>query len=92
MISFDNVSLQRGTKVLLQNSSVQLHRGQRVGLTGANGCGKTSLLMLITGALQVDDGELNIQPGLQLATVEQETRASDQAALEFVIDLSLIHI
>ena len=86
MISFDNVSLQRGTKVLLQNSSVQLHRGQRVGLTGANGCGKTSLLMLITGALQVDDGELNIQPGLQLATVEQETRASDQAALEFVID------
>ncbi len=86
MISFDKVSLQRGTKVLLQNSSVQMHRGQRIGLTGANGCGKTSLLMLLTGTLQVDDGELNIQPGLQLATVEQETRASAQAALEFVID------
>lgn len=86
MITLEDISLQRGTKILLQHANVQMHRGQRIGLTGANGCGKTSLLMLISGDLEVDDGTLRLQPGIQLATVAQEIESSDQIALEYVLD------
>ena len=86
MITLDDISLQRGSKILLTHASVQMHRGQRLGLTGPNGCGKTSLLMLISGELEIDDGTLALQPGIEMATVAQEIEASEQAAIEYVLD------
>lgn len=86
MISLRNVSLQRGTKPLFSHVDVTLHPGQRVGVTGANGSGKSSLFALLRGELSVDSGELEIPPGLAIAHVKQETPAVDTAALDYVLD------
>src|SRR5690625_432391 len=86
MLSFQNISLRRGTQLLLENSNLTIHPGQRVGLTGANGCGKSSLFDLILGQLQPDKGEFNLPSKWVLAHVSQEISAVDIPALEYVLD------
>ncbi|MFM8863498.1 MAG: ATP-binding cassette domain-containing protein, partial [Limnohabitans sp.] len=51
MISLKNVSLRRGTKVLLEDASITLNPGEKVGLIGRNGAGKSSLFALLNGGL-----------------------------------------
>ena len=72
--------------MLIEDASLQAHAGQRIGVTGANGSGKSSLFELIRGGLQADAGEVALQPGCRVATVAQETPDSPLPALEFVLD------
>ncbi|MCH7881215.1 MAG: ATP-binding cassette domain-containing protein [Proteobacteria bacterium] len=86
MLKFSNLALRRGTSLLFERVSFTVHAGQKVGVTGANGTGKTSLFGLIQGELSSDQGDFSKPAGWVIAIVEQETRLSQQAAIEYVID------
>ncbi len=86
MITLRQVVLQRGAKPLLERVDVTIFARQRIGITGANGTGKSSLLQLLRGELQAEAGDVEIQPGLRIAHVSQETPASPAPALEYVLD------
>jgi len=86
LIRLKNLSLSRGTKSLLDNVDLTIHPRQKVGVVGANGCGKSSLFALIEGRLHQDSGDLELPPRLRLAVVEQETEALERTAIEFVKD------
>ena len=86
MLRIDDITLRRGARVLLEHASMHVHPGQKVGLVGANGSGKSSLFALVRGELHSDAGEVAIPPRWVMAHVAQETPAIDQPALEFVMD------
>jgi ATP-binding cassette subfamily F protein 3 len=86
MITITQAQLIRGTKTLLDETSLTIYPGHKVGLVGANGTGKSSLLALILGDLSLDKGEINVPSGWQISTVAQETPALEVSALEYVID------
>ena len=86
MLSFRNLALRRGPRLLLEALSLTLHAGQKVGLTGANGCGKSSLFSLIRGELQPDAGTVSLPPDMVIAHVAQETPPDERPALEYVLD------
>jgi ATP-binding cassette subfamily F protein 3 len=86
MIVLRDLQLRRGIKVLFEGASLTFNRGQKIGVTGANGSGKSSLFALLLGEIHQDAGEFEIQPGLVLAHVAQETPATGQAAIEYVLD------
>ena len=86
MLNLDDVSLYRGSKLLFEHATLQLYRGQRVGVVGVNGSGKSSLFALIQGELSADHGALDMPSGLQLAQVSQHSPDSDSTALDFVLD------
>ena len=86
MITLNAVSLLRSGKVLLENASAIVHSGQHVGLVGANGCGKSSLLAMLTGHLHPDKGDLSFDVGRGLAHMAQEIHALDRNAVEYVLD------
>ncbi len=70
----------------MENVSFQVHAGQRMGLIGANGSGKTSLFFMLLGELEADDGELVIDPQDEIAHVAQESPNSAGSALDYVMD------
>ena len=86
MIQLQSVTLRQGGKCLLEQANLTLHRGQRLGLVGKNGTGKSSLLALIEGKLSADSGEVSHAGGQQMATVAQETPALNKPALNYVLD------
>ncbi|MFN0038886.1 MAG: ATP-binding cassette domain-containing protein [Burkholderiales bacterium] len=86
MIVLRNLQLRRGVKLLFDAASPTFNRGQKIGVTGANGTGKSSLFALLLGELHQDAGDLEIQPGLVVAHVAQETPATMQPAIEYVLD------
>lgn len=86
MITLEGLSLQRGSLSLLQNTSLIIHRGQRIGVVGSNGAGKSSLFKLLLGELHQDAGELLIPAQLRIAHMAQEVHARDKTALEYVLD------
>jgi ATP-binding cassette, subfamily F, member 3 len=86
MIRFQNVSLTRGIKPLLENVDVTLNPGDKIGLIGANGAGKSSLFGVLRGELHADQGEVDFPAKWRVAYVAQETPALDRAALEYAID------
>ncbi|HXJ53833.1 MAG TPA: ATP-binding cassette domain-containing protein, partial [Burkholderiales bacterium] len=86
MIRFSNVSLRRGAKPLLEAADVSIHPGERIGLIGANGSGKSSLFALLRGELHTDRGEVGFPAHWRFAHVAQETPALDRAALDYAID------
>lgn len=86
MLSFSNLSVRRGPRVLLENSTFTIHRAHKVGITGANGTGKTTLLSLIMGNLSPDTGDFDMPRNLVIAHVAQEIKATAQIAIEHVID------
>ena len=86
MIRASGLTLRRGTKVLLDDAEFVVHPGERVGIVGKNGAGKSSLFALLTGALDLDAGNLALPAGWRIASVEQELHADDRPAREFVID------
>ncbi|MEJ2330154.1 MAG: ATP-binding cassette domain-containing protein, partial [Gammaproteobacteria bacterium] len=86
MIRFEAVTLLRGSKRLFADSSLTIHPGQKVGLTGRNGTGKSSLFALMLGQLEVDAGTISLPERWVIAHVAQETPSSDRSALDFVLD------
>ncbi|MEO8306602.1 MAG: ATP-binding cassette domain-containing protein [Pseudomonadota bacterium] len=86
MIKLDAVTLRRGPRILFAEASFSLFRGEKVGITGENGSGKTSLMALVQGHLQPDAGHFEMPTNLEVAHVAQELDATDQPALEFVLD------
>jgi ATP-binding cassette subfamily F protein 3 len=86
MITLRKVVLQRGGKRLLDGVDLAIAPRQKIGITGANGTGKSSLLALLRGELHAESGDVELQPGLRMAHVAQETPACDAGALEYVLD------
>ncbi len=86
MLSFSDVSLRRGTRLLIEHATFTLYRGEKIGVTGANGTGKSSLFALVRNDLQPDIGSFERPARLAIANVAQELEASDQSAVEFVMD------
>ena len=86
MIQFRNLRLARGVKTLVEGASLQIHPGWKVGLTGANGCGKSSLFGLLRGELHPDAGDLELPAAWVIAHVAQETPALPRQAIEYVLD------
>jgi ATP-binding cassette, subfamily F, member 3 len=86
MIQFSNLRLARGAKVLFDQASLQIHPGWRVGLTGANGSGKSSLFALLRHQLHADKGDCFMPSGWRIAHVAQETPALSRPAIDYVMD------
>ncbi len=86
MIRLSNVTLRRGAKALLEGADVALNPGDKIGLIGANGSGKSSLFALLRGELHADQGEVDFPARWRVAHVAQETPALDRPALEYAID------
>ena len=86
MLKFSNLSLRRGVQLLLQDVNITIHPRQKVGITGANGCGKSSLFALITGQLHADNGDFFIPQNWVIAHVAQESPSSELSAIDYVID------
>src|SRR5260221_8770708 len=86
MIRLSQVTLRRGAKTLLEGADVSLNPGDRIGLIGANGSGKSSLFALLRGELHADQGEVDYPARWRVAYVAQETPALERTALEYAID------
>ncbi len=86
MLNFKNISLRRGSRVLFSDATFTIHKGQKVGLTGANGVGKSSLFAMLRDELHVDEGDFSMPPNLEIAHVAQETPALDCSAIDYVMD------
>ena len=86
MIRFSQFSLRRGAKVLLEGADALVNPGERVGLIGANGSGKSSLFSVLRGELHADKGDAEFPAHWRVAHVVQEIPALDRPALEYAID------
>ncbi|MFG0738821.1 ABC transporter ATP-binding protein [Proteus terrae] len=86
MIVFSSLQIRRGVRVLLDNASATINPGQKIGLVGKNGCGKTTLLALLKGELQAEAGNVTYPSTWSMAWVNQETPALDVPAIDYVID------
>ncbi|WP_095497096.1 ABC transporter ATP-binding protein [Paraferrimonas haliotis] len=86
MITLNQAQLIRGGRVLLNHASFTIYPGHKVGLVGANGCGKSSLFALLKGEIQLDSGDCDFPKGWQVASVAQETPALSRSAIDYVID------
>ncbi|MEO7917448.1 MAG: ATP-binding cassette domain-containing protein [Dokdonella sp.] len=86
MLRFDNMTLRRGSRLLLNEANFSIHPGWRVGLTGRNGTGKSSLLALISKELAADSGTFSRPADWVLAHVRQETPALERSALDYALD------
>ena len=86
MISLNNITLMRGPLILLKDVSLVLRDGQRTGVIGRNGSGKTSLFRALSGEIPLEQGEIDMPTGLRCASMEQETPGSDRSAVDYVID------
>ena len=85
MISLKNISLRRGTKLVLDGISTTIHPGEHVGLIGRNGAGKSSLFALLAGRLHEDGGEFFIPAQWRMAEVAQHLPDTDESATAFVL-------
>lgn len=87
LVRFDDVSLAFGEQVLLRDASMSVDAGERICLIGRNGAGKTSLLKLITGALETDQGSVNFSSDIGVSQLEQTLPDKpDKIVWEFVTD------
>lgn len=86
MLSFSNLRLRRGPRVLIDGLSATIHRGQRIGFVGRNGTGKSSLFALIQGEISPDQGDVSLPRNLLIASVAQEMPHTSAPAIEYVLD------
>ena len=85
MITLKNVVLRRGAKVLLDGASVTINPGEKVGLVGRNGAGKSSLFALFNGSLHEDGGEYFIPAQWRMGQVAQDMPETEDGATDFVL-------
>jgi ATP-binding cassette subfamily F protein 3 len=86
MLKFDQLSLRRGTRLLFEAVNLSVHPGQKLGITGANGSGKSSLLALVRGELKPDSGDFSLPAGWVISQVLQEMPHSEAPAIDYVMD------
>jgi ATP-binding cassette subfamily F protein 3 len=86
LIRLSQLTLRRGAKTLLEGADLTLYAGERVGLIGANGSGKSSLFALLRDELHADKGDAELPAHWRIAEVAQETPALDRPAVEYAID------
>ena len=86
MITLKNVVLRRGAKVILDSASVSLNPGEKIGLVGRNGAGKSSLFAMLNGTLHEDGGEYSIPVQWRMAQVAQDMPETEQSATSYVIE------
>ncbi|MEO7337801.1 MAG: ATP-binding cassette domain-containing protein, partial [Caldimonas sp.] len=86
MLVLNQISLRRGVKLVLNQTSVTLQPGEKVGLVGRNGAGKSSLFSLLAGRLQSDAGDVSMPPRWRLAEVAQDMPETHQGATDFVLE------
>ena len=85
MIYIQNLTLQRGTKVLFELANLTINPNQRVGLIGKNGTGKSSLFALLKGELHSDGGDASVPAHWLIASVAQNTPALECSAVDYVL-------
>ncbi len=85
MIKLQNLSVRRGIRLLFESVNLTINPGKKVGLTGANGTGKSSLFALLQDQLQADHGSMSFPPHWVTAHVAQETPAVDMSALDYAL-------
>jgi ATP-binding cassette, subfamily F, member 3 len=85
MITLRNLTLRRGVKVVLDSASVTLNPGERIGLVGRNGAGKSSLFALLAGRLGADAGDFDIPPRWRMGEVAQHMPETSDPATTFVM-------
>jgi ATP-binding cassette, subfamily F, member 3 len=86
MINFNKVSLRRGSKLLFANGSFNLNMGEKMGLVGANGTGKSSLFALLRHEMHPESGSVDYPEKWRVAHVAQEIEETERSALDFAID------
>ena len=86
MIQFESLSIRRGETLLFDGATCQIHPGQKIGLTGANGCGKSSLFAALRNELVIDKGDVKIPSDWVIAHVAQEAPSNERPAIEHVLD------
>jgi ATP-binding cassette subfamily F protein 3 len=85
MLHINAMTFRIGARALYQNANIAIPDGQKVGLVGRNGTGKTTLFRLILGASTPDEGSININPKHKIGTVAQEAPAGPESLLETVL-------
>ena len=86
MIILKNLTLRRSSKVLLDSVSLTLNPGEKIGLVGRNGAGKSSLFALLNGSLHEDGGDFSMPTQWRMAQVAQNMPETSQSATEFVLE------
>jgi ATP-binding cassette subfamily F protein 3 len=85
MLSLTNLTVMRGSKVLLSQASLNANLGERIGLTGNNGTGKSSLFAVLRGELSPESGSAEFPRAWRVAHVAQETPGLPDGAADFVM-------
>ena len=86
MISVRNLTLRRGVNVVLDSASVTFTPGEKIGLVGRNGAGKSSFFGLLNGTLHEDSGEFSIPTSWKMGQVAQDMPETEQGATDFVVE------
>ncbi|MCE2916614.1 MAG: ATP-binding cassette domain-containing protein [Rubrivivax sp.] len=86
MIVVRDLTLRRGAKVVLEGAGFVLNPGEKVGLVGRNGAGKSSLFSLLAGRLQADQGDAEIPPRWVMSEVAQHMPETSDGATDFVLE------
>ena len=86
MLNFADLSIRRGTRLLFEKATFNLYRGEKIGITGENGSGKSTLLALVRGEVTPETGSFDMPGNLTVAHVAQEVSATDEPAIEFVLN------
>ena len=86
MIRSAGLVIRRGTQLLLDEAEFVVHPGERVGLVGRNGCGKSTLFALMRGEIESDAGDLRIPEGWRMASVAQTIVGGERSATDYVLD------
>ena len=86
MINFRQLTIRRGDKLLIDRASAAFVPGARVGIVGANGCGKSTLFAALAGELHSDGGDIEMPPRLAMSRVMQELDSTGGRAIDYVLD------
>jgi ATP-binding cassette subfamily F protein 3 len=86
VITLRNLTLRRGPKIVLQGATVTLNPGEKIGLVGRNGAGKSSLFALLAGRLAADAGDADVPARWRIGEVAQSMPETDEPATDFVLD------
>ena len=85
MLRIEKLTYRIAGRVLFEDADATVAAGHRVGLVGANGTGKSTLLRMILGEIEADGGRIAARPGARVASVSQEAPGGDEALIDFVL-------